>query len=87
MSNCAERTPRELRRPRLRPFLGPRSSRFERLKRVCIFRMADCGLRRIAALTGLGWIADCALGTLQCKDARLGAGRTKRGWPGLQVLQ
>eukprot|EP00969_Alexandrium_andersonii_P329970 14582362-Alexandrium_andersonii.AAC.1 len=32
--------------------------------------MADCGLRRIAAPTGLGWIADCTSGTLQCKDAR-----------------
>eukprot|EP00969_Alexandrium_andersonii_P330946 14628065-Alexandrium_andersonii.AAC.1 len=32
--------------------------------------MADCGLRRIAALTGLAWIADCTLGPLRCKDAR-----------------
>eukprot|EP00969_Alexandrium_andersonii_P126356 5585063-Alexandrium_andersonii.AAC.1 len=31
--------------------------------------MADCGLRRIAALTGFGRIADCTLGTLRCKDA------------------
>eukprot|EP00969_Alexandrium_andersonii_P206933 9141828-Alexandrium_andersonii.AAC.1 len=34
--------------------------------------MADCGLGRIAARTGLGRIADCTLGTLQCKDASLG---------------
>eukprot|EP00969_Alexandrium_andersonii_P323059 14274417-Alexandrium_andersonii.AAC.1 len=33
----AERTPRELREPTLRPFLGPRSSSFERLKQVRIF--------------------------------------------------
>eukprot|EP00969_Alexandrium_andersonii_P293729 12982700-Alexandrium_andersonii.AAC.1 len=33
--------------------------------------MADCGFRRTGALTGLGRIADCTLGTLQCKDARL----------------
>eukprot|EP00969_Alexandrium_andersonii_P177317 7841148-Alexandrium_andersonii.AAC.1 len=32
--------------------------------------MADCGLRRIGALTGLGWIANCTLDTLLCKDAR-----------------
>eukprot|EP00969_Alexandrium_andersonii_P268203 11851714-Alexandrium_andersonii.AAC.1 len=32
--------------------------------------MADCGLRRIATLTGLGRIADCTLGTLQCKDPK-----------------
>eukprot|EP00969_Alexandrium_andersonii_P189362 8365858-Alexandrium_andersonii.AAC.1 len=31
--------------------------------------MADCGLRRIAALTGRGRTADCTTGTLQCKDA------------------
>eukprot|EP00969_Alexandrium_andersonii_P089368 3944836-Alexandrium_andersonii.AAC.1 len=31
--------------------------------------MADCGLRRIEALTGIGRIADCTLGTLRCKDA------------------
>eukprot|EP00969_Alexandrium_andersonii_P008308 361886-Alexandrium_andersonii.AAC.1 len=31
--NAAERTPQELRVPMLRPFLGPRSSRLERLKR------------------------------------------------------
>eukprot|EP00969_Alexandrium_andersonii_P025561 1116321-Alexandrium_andersonii.AAC.1 len=66
----AERTPRELRGAMLRPFLGPRSSSFERLKRCCVLRMADCGLRRIAARTGRGQIADCTLGTLQCKDAR-----------------
>eukprot|EP00969_Alexandrium_andersonii_P263262 11637202-Alexandrium_andersonii.AAC.1 len=28
--------------------------------------MADCGLRRIAARTGLGLIAECTLGTLRC---------------------
>eukprot|EP00969_Alexandrium_andersonii_P023716 1035629-Alexandrium_andersonii.AAC.1 len=31
---------------------------------------ADCGLRWIAALAGLGRIADCTLGALRCKDAR-----------------
>eukprot|EP00969_Alexandrium_andersonii_P043531 1908529-Alexandrium_andersonii.AAC.1 len=36
--------------PLLRPLLGPSSSRFECLKQCCMFRMADCGLRRIAAL-------------------------------------
>ena len=61
--------PRRLRGAILRPFLGPRSSRFERLKRFCILRMADCGLRRIGALTGLGRIADCTLGTPRGKDA------------------
>eukprot|EP00969_Alexandrium_andersonii_P256963 11360400-Alexandrium_andersonii.AAC.1 len=30
--------------------------------------MADCGLRRIAAQTGLERIVDCALGTFKCKD-------------------
>eukprot|EP00969_Alexandrium_andersonii_P360924 15456447-Alexandrium_andersonii.AAC.1 len=33
--------------------------------------MADCGLRRIAALTSIGRIADCTLGTLRCKDASI----------------
>eukprot|EP00969_Alexandrium_andersonii_P214829 9487344-Alexandrium_andersonii.AAC.1 len=55
----------------LRPLLGPRGSRFERLKRCCVFRRAGCGLGRIAALAGLGLIADCILGTLQCKDPSL----------------
>eukprot|EP00969_Alexandrium_andersonii_P263509 11647026-Alexandrium_andersonii.AAC.1 len=32
--------------------------------------MADCGLRRLAPLMGIGRIADCTLGTLQRKDAR-----------------
>eukprot|EP00969_Alexandrium_andersonii_P314604 13897876-Alexandrium_andersonii.AAC.1 len=45
-SSCAECTPRELREPLSRPLLGPRSSR------------ADCGLRRIGALAGLGRVAD-----------------------------
>eukprot|EP00969_Alexandrium_andersonii_P367772 15471405-Alexandrium_andersonii.AAC.1 len=31
--------------------------------------MAECGLRRIAALTGLRRIAECTLDNLQCKDA------------------
>eukprot|EP00969_Alexandrium_andersonii_P278256 12300619-Alexandrium_andersonii.AAC.1 len=31
--------------------------------------MADCGLRRIAALAGPWRIADCALGTLRCEDS------------------
>eukprot|EP00969_Alexandrium_andersonii_P235338 10390483-Alexandrium_andersonii.AAC.1 len=46
----------------LRPFLAPRSSRFERLKRVYVFRGADCGLRRMAARTDREWIADCCEG-------------------------
>eukprot|EP00969_Alexandrium_andersonii_P273805 12102095-Alexandrium_andersonii.AAC.1 len=33
----AERTIRELRGSILRPFLGPRSSSFERLQQVCMF--------------------------------------------------
>eukprot|EP00969_Alexandrium_andersonii_P280336 12393669-Alexandrium_andersonii.AAC.1 len=33
--------------------------------------MTDCGLRRIAAPTGLEQIADCTLGTLRCEDPRL----------------
>eukprot|EP00969_Alexandrium_andersonii_P032299 1410281-Alexandrium_andersonii.AAC.1 len=33
--------------------------------------MADCRLRPIAALTGLGRIADCTLGAMQCKDPQL----------------
>eukprot|EP00969_Alexandrium_andersonii_P301601 13332786-Alexandrium_andersonii.AAC.1 len=33
--------------------------------------MADRGLRRIAALMGLGRIADYMSGTLQCRDASL----------------
>eukprot|EP00969_Alexandrium_andersonii_P249946 11046287-Alexandrium_andersonii.AAC.1 len=57
----------------LRPFQGPRSSRFERVKRLCMFRMADCGLWRSAALTGLGRIADCTLDPLLCKCARTSA--------------
>eukprot|EP00969_Alexandrium_andersonii_P354369 15442007-Alexandrium_andersonii.AAC.1 len=63
--NGADRTPRELRGPILRPFLGPRNSRCERLKRSCILRMVDGELRRIAALTGLARIADCTLGTFR----------------------
>eukprot|EP00969_Alexandrium_andersonii_P320198 14146656-Alexandrium_andersonii.AAC.1 len=34
--------------------------------------MADCGLGRIGALTGLGRIAECILGALRCKDASNG---------------
>eukprot|EP00969_Alexandrium_andersonii_P171282 7571582-Alexandrium_andersonii.AAC.1 len=63
-----ERTRRELRGANLR-FLGPRSSSSECLERLCTFRMADCGLRRIGAPTGLGQIVDCTLGTLRCKGA------------------
>eukprot|EP00969_Alexandrium_andersonii_P057971 2554399-Alexandrium_andersonii.AAC.1 len=33
--------------------------------------MAVCGFRRIAALMALGRIADCTLGTPQCKDDRI----------------
>eukprot|EP00969_Alexandrium_andersonii_P002095 92206-Alexandrium_andersonii.AAC.1 len=58
-------TPRELREPHSRPILGPCSSSSERLKRSYMFRMADCRLLPIAALAGLGRIADCTLGTLQ----------------------
>eukprot|EP00969_Alexandrium_andersonii_P204719 9046576-Alexandrium_andersonii.AAC.1 len=32
--------------------------------------MADCGLRQIAALTGLWRIADCTLDPLRCEDPR-----------------
>eukprot|EP00969_Alexandrium_andersonii_P060817 2680179-Alexandrium_andersonii.AAC.1 len=42
--------------------------------------MADCGLRRIGALMGLGRIADCTLGTLRCKGARI------RGYVSIYVL-
>eukprot|EP00969_Alexandrium_andersonii_P373123 15483275-Alexandrium_andersonii.AAC.1 len=63
---------RELRGPMLRPFPDPCSSRFERLKRFCLFRMADCGLRRIGALTGIGQIADLISGPFDSKDASLG---------------
>eukprot|EP00969_Alexandrium_andersonii_P094716 4184217-Alexandrium_andersonii.AAC.1 len=55
----------------LRPLPGLRSSRLQRLKRLGIFRRANGGLWRIAALAGVGGIAECALGTLQCKDAKL----------------
>eukprot|EP00969_Alexandrium_andersonii_P033607 1469066-Alexandrium_andersonii.AAC.1 len=41
----AERTPRKLRGPLLRLFLCPRSSRFERLMRFCIYGEAECGPR------------------------------------------
>eukprot|EP00969_Alexandrium_andersonii_P342814 15154172-Alexandrium_andersonii.AAC.1 len=46
----------------------PRSSRFERLMRLGILRMADYELRRSAALTGSVRIAECTLGTSRCKD-------------------
>eukprot|EP00969_Alexandrium_andersonii_P074004 3263947-Alexandrium_andersonii.AAC.1 len=65
------RTPWELRKPILTPSLGPRGSSSERPRRCCMFRMADCGLRRIAALTGLEPIAECTFGPLQCKDPRI----------------
>eukprot|EP00969_Alexandrium_andersonii_P126386 5586589-Alexandrium_andersonii.AAC.1 len=52
----------------LRPFLGPCSSSAERLKRLCMFRRADCGFGRIAAMTGLERIAECDLGALRCND-------------------
>eukprot|EP00969_Alexandrium_andersonii_P368202 15472368-Alexandrium_andersonii.AAC.1 len=42
-NNGADRAPRELRRPLLRPFLGQRISSFERLKRCCFVCKADCG--------------------------------------------
>eukprot|EP00969_Alexandrium_andersonii_P125851 5564107-Alexandrium_andersonii.AAC.1 len=50
--------------------LGPRSSRFERLKRCCILQRADRGLGQIATLRGLGRIADCMLSSLPCEDPR-----------------
>eukprot|EP00969_Alexandrium_andersonii_P166148 7341487-Alexandrium_andersonii.AAC.1 len=59
---------RELRRQMLRPFLGPRSSSSERLKRCCMFCMADCGLGWAAALPGIERLAGCTLGAMQCKD-------------------
>eukprot|EP00969_Alexandrium_andersonii_P290914 12858844-Alexandrium_andersonii.AAC.1 len=37
--------------------------------------MADCGLRWIAALAGLGRIADCTSGPLHCKDASFSGAR------------
>eukprot|EP00969_Alexandrium_andersonii_P228192 10077971-Alexandrium_andersonii.AAC.1 len=40
--------------------------------------MADCGLGRIAALTGLGQIAAYTLDTLRCKDPRQALERTIR---------
>eukprot|EP00969_Alexandrium_andersonii_P368398 15472804-Alexandrium_andersonii.AAC.1 len=54
--------------------------------------MADCGLGRIGALTGLGRIADCIFGALRCKDARMystgGVGRAPaRGHKHTAVLQ
>eukprot|EP00969_Alexandrium_andersonii_P213069 9409287-Alexandrium_andersonii.AAC.1 len=49
----------------LRPLLGPRSSRLERLKQFCVFRRAHCGLWRIAALTSVGRITDCILDAWQ----------------------
>eukprot|EP00969_Alexandrium_andersonii_P177763 7860106-Alexandrium_andersonii.AAC.1 len=55
----------------IRDSLGPRSSSSEHPRRVCMFRMADCGVRRIAAVTGLGRIADWISGTLPCKDPRI----------------
>eukprot|EP00969_Alexandrium_andersonii_P223085 9852760-Alexandrium_andersonii.AAC.1 len=45
-------------------FLGPRSSRFEPLRRFCVFGKADRGLGRIASLTSIGRTADCTFGHL-----------------------
>eukprot|EP00969_Alexandrium_andersonii_P188363 8324000-Alexandrium_andersonii.AAC.1 len=39
----------------LRPFLGPRSSSFERLKQVCIFGRHPEGLQRRGQTPCLGW--------------------------------
>eukprot|EP00969_Alexandrium_andersonii_P135495 5993683-Alexandrium_andersonii.AAC.1 len=64
-NNGTERTPREL----------P-----ERLKRCCVSHMADCGLRWIAALTGLEWVVDCTLGALQRKDPSRGASGARGRW-------
>eukprot|EP00969_Alexandrium_andersonii_P170264 7528209-Alexandrium_andersonii.AAC.1 len=49
---------------------GSRSSSSERLKRVCSFRMADCGLRRVAAPAGLDRIPDRTSDTVHWKDPR-----------------
>eukprot|EP00969_Alexandrium_andersonii_P012356 538615-Alexandrium_andersonii.AAC.1 len=54
-----------------RPLLGPRGSRFERVKRFCILRIAECGLRRIAVLKCRGRIADYTLVTLRSKSKGL----------------
>eukprot|EP00969_Alexandrium_andersonii_P266015 11757299-Alexandrium_andersonii.AAC.1 len=51
-------------------FHGPAQFQVRTPERFCILRMADWGLSRIAALAGLGQIADCTLGALRCKDAR-----------------
>eukprot|EP00969_Alexandrium_andersonii_P072435 3195787-Alexandrium_andersonii.AAC.1 len=37
-----------------------------------MFGRADCGLGRIAALTGLDRIADCTFGNLPCKGPSCG---------------
>eukprot|EP00969_Alexandrium_andersonii_P035684 1563341-Alexandrium_andersonii.AAC.1 len=44
--------------------LGPRTSRFDRLKRSCMFGKADCGLVQISVLMSIGRIADCTFGCL-----------------------
>eukprot|EP00969_Alexandrium_andersonii_P332133 14678754-Alexandrium_andersonii.AAC.1 len=77
--------PRGLRAPNLRPFLDPRSSSPQSLERCCAFQRTDCGLRNIAALPGVGQIADCTLGTIGQSAAQWrnagsnGDGRIKRG--------
>eukprot|EP00969_Alexandrium_andersonii_P332548 14695942-Alexandrium_andersonii.AAC.1 len=45
----------------LKLFLGPLSSSSERFIPFCMFSRSYYGLRRIAAVTGLGRIADCGL--------------------------
>eukprot|EP00969_Alexandrium_andersonii_P208347 9202280-Alexandrium_andersonii.AAC.1 len=58
----------------LRPFLGPRSSSSEHLKRFASTPLgrAYYGLRWIAALAGLERIADCIADALRCEDPMLG---------------
>ena len=86
----AECTPRELRGPISWPFRGPRSSRFERVERCCVLRMADCGLGRIAALRSIRRIADCtwapgAVKILVCSPVCLSpTGNSKEGTTSLR---
>eukprot|EP00969_Alexandrium_andersonii_P351038 15434564-Alexandrium_andersonii.AAC.1 len=47
---------------------GPAQFKLRTPEAILYFRRADCGLRRIAALTSRGRIADCTLGSVPCKD-------------------
>eukprot|EP00969_Alexandrium_andersonii_P178054 7873078-Alexandrium_andersonii.AAC.1 len=64
-----------------RPFLGTRSSRLGRLKHVCLFGCAACGLRRLAALTGLERIAYFTLATALRSGVRPTRYRLEQSWP------